>query len=161
VRAGVLEQGTVDLLVECGVGERLRREGLVHHGIRLRFGGRTHRINLHELTDGRAITIYAQHQVIKDLLAARLEVGGRILFGVETTSLHGLDTPTPRIRFRHAGQSCELACDFVAGCDGGHGVSQASLAVSQRRHYTRVYPFGWFGILVEAPPSSDELIYAH
>ncbi len=161
VRAGVLEQGTADLLAESGVGERMRREGVVHHGIRLRFGGRTHGINLHELTGGRAITIYAQHEVIKDLVAARLAAGGRIFFEVQGTRLHGLDTPVPRILFRHAGQPCELACDFVAGCDGCHGVSLPSIPASARREYARVYPFGWFGILVESPPSSDELIYAH
>jgi p-hydroxybenzoate 3-monooxygenase len=160
VRAGVLEQGTADLLVETGVGERMLREGLVHHGIRLRYGGRTRRIDMHELTGGRAITVYAQHEVIKDLVAARLDAGGPIFFEVEATSLDGLDTPTPRILYQRAGEPCELACDFVAGCDGGHGMSLPSIPASARRQYARVYPFGWFGILVESPPSSDELIYA-
>ncbi len=161
VRAGVLEQGTADLLAESGVGERMKREGCVHHGIRLRYGGRTHRINLHELTGGRAITVYAQHEVIKDLVAARLAAGGRIFFEVPDASLHGLDTPAPRIRFRHDGRPHELACDFVAGCDGCHGVARPAIPAGARRDYARVYPFGWFGILVEAPRSSDELIYAH
>jgi p-hydroxybenzoate 3-monooxygenase len=161
LRAAVLEQGTVDLLAESGVGERLRREGCVHHGIRLRYGGRTHRINLYELTGGRAITVYAQHEVIKDLVAARLAAGGRIFFEVPDASLQGLDTPGPRILFRHDGRSHELACDFVAGCDGCHGVSRSSIPAGARRDYARVYPFSWFGILVEAPRSSDELIYAH
>jgi p-hydroxybenzoate 3-monooxygenase len=161
VRAGVLEQGTADLLLACGVGERMKREGCVHHGIRLRYGGRIHRINLHELTGGRAITIYPQHEVLKDLLAARLQAGGRILFEVQNTSLHDLATPTPRIRFRRDGQPDELTCDFVAGCDGGHGVALHSIPAAARRDYAHVYPFGWFGILVEAPRSSEELIYAH
>jgi p-hydroxybenzoate 3-monooxygenase len=161
VRAGVLEQGTADLLIECGVGERMKREGWVHHGIRLRYGGRTHRINLHELTGGRAITIYPQHEVLKDLLAARLQAGGRILFEVQNTSLHDLDTRTPRIRFQRDGQPDELTCDFVAGCDGGHGVALQAIPAGVRCDYAHVYPFGWFGILVEAPRSSEELIYAH
>jgi p-hydroxybenzoate 3-monooxygenase len=161
VRAGVLEQGTADLLIECGVGERMKREGCVHHGIRLRYGGRTHRINLHELTGGRAITVYPQHEVLKDLLAARLHAGGSILFEVQNASLHGPETPRPRIRFQRDGQPDELTCDFVAGCDGGHGVSLQSIPVGARRDYAHVYPFGWLGILVEAPRSSEELIYAH
>jgi len=161
VRAGVLEQGTADLLVECGVGERMKREGCVHHGIRLRYGGRTHRIDLHELTGGRAITIYPQHEVLKDLLAARLRAGGRILFEVQNTSLHDLETPTPRIRFQRDGRPDELTCDFVAGCDGGHGVSLQAIPAGARRDYAHVYPFSWFGILVEAPRSTEELIYAH
>jgi p-hydroxybenzoate 3-monooxygenase len=160
VRAGVLEQGTADLLVECGVGERMQREGRVHHGIRIRYRGRTHRINLHQLTGGRAITLYPQHEVLKDLLAARFRADGRILFEVQDTSLHALDTPTPRIRFRHGGRSHELTCDFIAGCDGGHGIALQAIPAGARREFTHVYPFGWFGILVEAPPASDELIYA-
>jgi p-hydroxybenzoate 3-monooxygenase len=161
VRAGVLEQGTADLLVECGIGGRMRREGCVHHGIRLRYGGRTHRIDLHELTGGRAITIYPQHEVLKDLLAARCNAGGTILFEVQHTSLHGLETPTPRIRFECDGRTDELTCDFVAGCDGCHGVSLQAIPGGARRDYAHVYPFGWFGILVEAPRSCEELIYAH
>jgi p-hydroxybenzoate 3-monooxygenase len=161
VRAAVLEQGTADLLIECGVGERMKREGSVHHGIRLRYRGRTHRINLHELTGGRAITIYAQHEVLKDLLAARLDAGGPILFEVQITNLHGLETRAPRIHFQQGGQPDELTCDFVAGCDGGHGVALQSIPAGARRDYAHVYPFGWFGILVEGPRSSEELIYAH
>jgi p-hydroxybenzoate 3-monooxygenase len=161
VRAAVLEQGTADLLVECGVGARMQREGCVHHGIRLRYGGRTHRIDLHGLTGGRAITIYPQHEVLKDLLAARLDACGNILFEVETTSLHDLETPAPRVRFRRDGRSDELTCDFVAGCDGGHGVALAAIPAGMRRDYAHVYPFCWFGILVEAPRSTEELIYAY
>src|SRR5262249_52267024 len=161
VRAAVLEQGTVDLLNESGVGARMRREGTVHHGIRLRYAGRTHRLDLHELTGGRAITLYPQHEVIKDLLAARLAAGGRVVFEVQDTSLHGLDAPSPQVHYLCDGQPCELRCDFIAGCDGCHGVSLPSMPTSGRRDYAHVYPFSWFGLLIEAPRSSEELIYAH
>lgn len=159
VRAGVLEQGTVDLLSAVGLGERMKREGAVHHGIFLRFRGRTHRIDLHELT-GRCITLYAQHEVLKDLIQARLAAGGQIHFEVEGVSVHGVDGKEPRLRFRAGGEPRELSCDFVAGCDGFHGVCRASIPAAARREYPRVYPFGWFGILAQAPRSSPELIYA-
>ena len=162
LRAGVLEQGTVDLLNEAGVGARMMREGLVHEGIHLRFDGRSHRIHLTELTGGRSIMVYAQHEVIKDLVQARLEAGGRIIFGVNKVTLEDLDGDAPQIRFRDPDDAPhELACDFVAGCDGFHGVSRPSIPSRRRREFTRIYPFGWFGILVEAPPSTDELIYAY
>jgi p-hydroxybenzoate 3-monooxygenase len=157
IRAGVLEQGTVDLLAQSGVGERMKREGMRHEGIYLRFAGASHRIALTELT-GRAITVYAQHEVIKDLVAARLAAGGTILFGVKDAALYDLDTDTPKVRFHHGK---EISCDFVAGCDGFHGISRPSIPSRQRHEFTRTYPFGWFGILVEAPASTDELIYAH
>jgi p-hydroxybenzoate 3-monooxygenase len=160
VRAGVLEQGTVDLLERTGVGARMRREGAVHHGINLRFSGRTHRIDLRELTGGRSIMLYAQHEVIKDLVQARLEAGGEILFQVEDVVLQGIAEERPRILFRREGQAREIACDFVAGCDGFHGVCRPSIPEAERTEYRHVYPFGWFGILARAPPSSDELIYA-
>ncbi|MGH8764728.1 MAG: 4-hydroxybenzoate 3-monooxygenase, partial [Burkholderiales bacterium] len=162
IRAGVLEQGTVDLLNESGVGERMRREGMPHEGVILRFGGESHRIHLSELTGGRSITVYAQHEVIRDLVKARLEAGAPILFGVKDMSLFDLDTKLPKIRFHDAsGETCELSCDYVAGCDGFHGVSRPSIPSRLRREFTRVYPFGWFGILVEAPPATEELIYAY
>ncbi len=161
IRAGVLEQGTVDLLAQSGVGERMRREGLVHEGIYLRFAGRSHRIPLTELTGGRSIMVYAQHEVIKDLVKARLEAGGRILFEVKDAALYDLDTDTPKVRFHKNGKVAELTCDFVAGCDGFHGIARPSIPSRHRSEYTRTYPFGWFGILVEAPPSTGELIYAH
>ena len=157
LRAGVLEQGTCDLLAQSGVGERMQREGMRHEGIYLRFAGASHRIALTELT-GRAITVYAQHEVIKDLVAARLAAGGQILFGVKDAALYDLDTDAPKVRFDHGK---EISCDFVAGCDGFHGVSRPSIPSRQRHEFTRTYPFGWFGILVEAPASTDELIYAH
>ena len=161
IRAGVLEQGTVDLLKASGVGERMQREGIVHEGIYLRFAGATHRIDFAALTGGRAITVYAQHEVIKDLVAARLAAGGAILFEVKDTALYDLDSASPKIRFRHAGGLRELACEFVAGCDGFHGVSRPAIPSRARTEFARTYPFGWLGILVEAPPATDELIYAH
>jgi p-hydroxybenzoate 3-monooxygenase len=160
IRAGVLEQGTVDLLEQSGVGERMQREGLRHEGIYLRFAGVSHRIALTELT-GRAITVYAQHEVIKDLVAARLAAGGEILFGVKNAALYDLDSDSPRTRFHHDGKVQEIESDFVAGCDGFHGVSRPSIPSRHRHEFARSYPFGWFGILVEAPPSTDELVYAH
>jgi p-hydroxybenzoate 3-monooxygenase len=162
IRAGVLEQGTVDLLNESGVGERMRREGQTHEGVILRFGGQSHRIHLSELTGGRSIMVYAQHEVIRDLVKARLEARGQLLFGVTDVSLLDLDTKLPKLRFHDAaGAVQEITCDYIAGCDGFHGVSRPSIPSRLRREFERVYPFGWFGILVEAPPATDELIYAY
>ncbi|HEX6157593.1 MAG TPA: 4-hydroxybenzoate 3-monooxygenase [Burkholderiales bacterium] len=160
IRAGVLEQGTVDLLAQSGVGERMKREGFRHEGIYLRFRGASHRIALSELT-GRAITVYAQHEVIKDLVAARLAAGGDLRFGVKDTALYDLDSAAPKTRFHWNGKVQEIESDFIAGCDGFHGVSRPSIPSRHRHEFTRTYPFGWFGILVEAPASTDELIYAH
>jgi p-hydroxybenzoate 3-monooxygenase len=160
VRAGVLEQNTVDLLTEIGVGERMKREGLVHHGIELRFLGRGHRIDFQELT-GRAITIYAQGEVVKDLIDARLSAGQPIVFEAADVSLHNFDAAQPSIRFHKNGSSSELLCDFIAGCDGFHGVSRPSIPSGVLNPFERFYPFAWLGILAEAPPSSEELVYAH
>ena len=157
VRAGVLEQGTVDLLVESGVGARLKKQGLVHHGIELSFSGHRHRIDFQDFTPGRSITVYAQQEVIKDLIQARLDAGGEIHFEVGDVSLHGLDTSKPSI---HIGAQ-ELVCDFVAGCDGSHGVSRASIPEKALTVFERAYPFAWLGILAEAPPASEELIYTY
>jgi p-hydroxybenzoate 3-monooxygenase len=159
IRAGVLEHGTVDLLVESGVGERLQREGMVHHGIELRFAGRGHRIPLTELT-GKSITIYGQQEVVKDLIRARLDAGLPLLFQAEEVSLHDLDSE-PAIRFRHEGEARELRCDFVAGCDGFHGVSRDSIPPGELAVFSREYPFGWLGILAAVAPSSEELIYCY
>jgi p-hydroxybenzoate 3-monooxygenase len=161
LRAGVLEQGTVDLLCACGVGERMLREGSVHRGIELRFNGQGHRIALSELTGGRAITLYAQHEVIRDLVRARLEAGGTIVFEARGVSIHDSDSAKPRIRYTSGDGVRELACDFVAGCDGFHGVCRTSVPSAARTEFTRTYPFAWFGILVKAPPYAAELIYAH
>ena len=161
IRAGVLEQGTVELLEHAGVAERLGREGLVHHGIELQFQGERHRIPLSDLTDGRSIVIYGQTEVVKDLIAARLESGLPLLFEVEGVSLHELESEQPRIRFAHEGRDEELVCDVVAGCDGFHGVSRDSIAPGVLRTWSREYPYGWLGILAAVAPSSDELVYAH
>ncbi len=160
VRAGVLEHGTAQLLDDAGVGARMRREGLVHRGIVLRFGGRDHRIDLSGLTGGRTIVVYAQHEVIKDLIAARLEAGGPIVFEAEDVSLHGVDGSAPTIRYRARGEGREVACDFVAGCDGFHGISRASIPPGALTVYDHHFPFAWLGILARVPPASEELIYA-
>jgi p-hydroxybenzoate 3-monooxygenase len=163
IRAGVLEQSTVDLMTEIGAGDRMKRQGFVHGGFELRFGGRGHRIDLQSLANGRRITVYPQHEVLKDLIALRLRTGGQIHFEAKATSIDGLTSDQPIIRFTtKQGETRELSCDFVAGCDGGYGASRAAIPEhSVRRDYFRVYPFGWFGILAKAPPSSKELIYAH
>ena len=161
IRAGVLEHGTVDLLRDMGLGERMQREGAVHHGIELRFDGEGHRIPLTELTNGRSIMIYPQHEVLKDLIAARLEQGGRILFNASDVRLADVASSQPGIHFVHEEQQVELQCDFIAGCDGFHGVSRAAIPAAVQTVSSRTYPFGWLGILMQAPPSAEELIYAY
>ena len=161
IRAGVLEQGTVDLLVETGIGERLQRQGLFHGGIELRFSGTGHRIDFRELTGGKGVVIYAQHEVIKDLVAARLSAGGQIIFEAADVCIQGLDELTPSIHFENEGKTQELTCDFIAGCDGFHGVCRPSIPEGVITAYEQIYPFAWLGILAQAPPSSEELIYAY
>lgn len=161
VRAGVLEHGTVDTLKAAGVGERLEREGLVHEGIELRFGGQGHRIDMHELTGGRTITVYGQQEVVKDLIAARLEAGGELHFEVGDTSVHDLQSERPAVRYSHDGAEHELRCDVIAGCDGFHGICRPSIPEGVLSVYERVYPFAWLGILARARPSAEELIYAN
>jgi len=161
VRAGVLEQNTVDLLNEIGVGERMNRRGLVHRGIELRFGGRGHRIDFDDLTGGKAVTIYAQNEVIKDLTNARLAANGQIFFEVEDVTVHDLELSTPSIHYRNGGRDKQLSCDFIVGCDGFHGVCRPSIPDGVLVTYDRTYPFAWLGILAQAPPSSDELIYCY
>jgi p-hydroxybenzoate 3-monooxygenase len=161
IRAGVLEQGTVDLLMETGVGERLRREGMFHQGIELRFGGQIHRIDFCELTGGKGVAIYAQHEVVKDLVAARLAANGQIVFEAANVQLRGLHGAKAEISFEKNGLLQELSCDFIAGCDGFHGVSRPSIPEGVITAYEQVYPFAWLGILAQARPSSVELIYAY
>jgi p-hydroxybenzoate 3-monooxygenase len=156
IRAGVLEHGTVELLAEVGLADRLLRERMVHEGLELLFEGVGHRIPLTELT-GRGISIYGQHELVKDLVAARLATGRPLLFEVADVAVEAVDTERPVVRFTHQGGRVELACDFVAGCDGSHGPSRS---VVPSRVYTRDYPYAWLGILAETPPSSEELIYA-
>jgi p-hydroxybenzoate 3-monooxygenase len=161
IRAGVLEQGTVELLREAGVGRRMDREGIVHHGINLQFDGERHYLNLTELSGGRSIVVYGQTEVVKDLVAARLESGLPLLFEVEGVSVHELESDRPRVRFTHGGAAQELECDLIAGCDGFHGVCRPSIPAGVLRTYEREYPFGWLGILAAVAPSSEELVYAH
>ena len=161
VRAGVLEQGTVDILNESGVGERLNKQGLIHHGIELSFNEKRHRIDLHELTNGRAITVYGQQEVVKDLIKARLDANAPLFFEVKNTSIHDLETATPKIRFTKDGKEEEIIGDFIAGCDGFHGICRPTIPAGVLKFYDRVYPFGWLGILAESKPPSEELIYCH
>jgi p-hydroxybenzoate 3-monooxygenase len=161
VRAGVLEQGTVDLLTEMGVGERLQRQGLVHHGVELRFGGERHRIPFDELTGSKGITIYGQQEVVKDLIAARLDTGRPLLFEVEDVRPEGIESDGPGLRFSHGGEEQALECDLIAGCDGFHGVCRDAVRDGVLSHHEHVYPFAWLGVLAEVAPSSEELVYCH
>jgi p-hydroxybenzoate 3-monooxygenase len=158
IRAGVLEQGMVDMLESAGVGGRLRREGLVHEGFDILFAGARHRIDLAGLTGGKKVVVYGQTEVTKDLMDARAAAGAKSFYDADDVSLHGLDTH-PRVRFHHDGRDHEVECDFVAGCDGFHGVSRRSVPASVIRTYERVYPFGWLGVLSDTRPVSEELIY--
>ncbi len=162
VRAGVLEQGTVDLLLSVGLGERLQREGMRHGAIQLCFLRRRHRIDFDELTPRRSITVYGQNELVTDLIAARQGTGRPLYFSVRDLRVAGFDS-APRIAFRIEDEECEIACDFVAGCDGGHGVCRPSILksyVGAVRVYERQYPFAWLGILAQAAPSCEELVYA-
>ncbi|HEV7626495.1 MAG TPA: 4-hydroxybenzoate 3-monooxygenase, partial [Streptomyces sp.] len=163
-RAGMLEQTTVDVLRACGAGDRMDREGLVHDGIELRFDGRSQHIDFPTLADGRRVTIYAQTEIVKDLISLHLSQPGDgtpLLFGAEVRSVTGADTERPALHYTHEGQERTLHCDFVVGCDGFHGISRNALPTSVARTYEREYPYSWLGILADAPPSCDELIYAH
>ncbi|HUI60210.1 MAG TPA: 4-hydroxybenzoate 3-monooxygenase [Steroidobacteraceae bacterium] len=160
VRAGVLEHQSVDILEAAGAGERMRREGLLHHGIALHFNGRSHRVDFAELT-GRAVMIYGQQEVVRDLVALRLSGRQPLYFEVEEVAVQRIETDRPRVQFRAAGEQHVLECDFLAGCDGFHGICRDSIPASQLTLYERVYPFAWLGILAQAPPAAHELIYAH
>lgn len=160
IRAGVLEHDVAALLRDTGVGARMDREGLLHHGTILRFRDRSHRIDFQDLT-GKSVMVYGQHEVVRDLVAARRAADARMLFDVENVSVHEAGSDRPSIRFRHEGADHVLECDVIAGCDGFHGICRPSLPEGIVTDYDRIYPFGWLGILAEVPPSSDELIYAH
>ena len=160
VRAGVLEQTSVDLLHEVGLGERLSREAMRHEGLHIAFNGTRHRLDLTELTGGRAITVYGQNEVVRDLIAARRAAGGRVVFDCESVTLSELTSDRPRIELRTANGAESIACDYIAGCDGFHGVCRASLSATALRTYDRAYPFAWLGILADAAPSSPELVYS-
>ncbi len=160
IRAGVLEQSTVDVLEGAGVGERLAREGIPHDGLHLQFGGERHHLSLSELTGGRRIVIYGQTEVVKDLIAARLDAGLPLLFEVDDVAVHDVDGEAPCVTYRHDGGEHRLDCDVVAGCDGFHGVCRPAIE-HVLTQFSREYEFAWLGILAEARPSSDELVYAH
>jgi p-hydroxybenzoate 3-monooxygenase len=161
VRAGVLEQGTVDLLCAMGVAGGLNRRGLRREGVYINFDGCRHRVDMAELTSGKAITVYGQNEVVKDLIDARVDTGRPLYFDARDVGVDALDSARPIIRFSHAGTSHELSCDFVAGCDGFHGVCRPSIPAGALEIYERVYPFGWLGVLAEAAPSCDELVYTY
>lgn len=159
VRAGVLEQGTVDILNGSGVGERLQKEGLQHHGVELRFDGRGHRVDFQDLV-GKSITVYAQQEVVKDLIAARIDYNAPIFFEAEALRIEDYEGQ-PTIHYLHQGASHQIACDFLAGCDGFHGICRTAVPVEQLQIHERHYPFAWLGILAEVAPASHELIYTY
>jgi len=161
VRAGLLEQGTVELLRENGLAGRLEREGLVHRGMALAFDGERHRIDLAGLSGGKLVTIYGQTEVTRDLMDARAALGAPTVYEAQDVMPHDFDGPNPRVTYVKDGVTHEIACDFIAGCDGYHGVSRASVPAGAIATYERVYPFGWLGILAEVPPVDHELIYAN
>ncbi|HEY2929798.1 4-hydroxybenzoate 3-monooxygenase, partial [Piscinibacter sp.] len=161
IRAGVLEQTTVDLLDAAGVGERVHHEGLLHDGIELCFGGARHRIDLKTLTGGKHVMVYGQTEVTRDLMHARDAAGLRTVYEAEHVSLHDFDGARPRVRYQQGGATHEIECDFIAGCDGFHGISRASVPAGAIQIHERVYPFGWLGLLSETQPVSPELIYSN
>jgi p-hydroxybenzoate 3-monooxygenase len=156
----LLEQWASDLLIETGVGARMQREAMFHNGVHFAFNGALHYIDFRALV-GKGVTIYGQQEVLKDLVARRLADGGQILFEVADVSVHDFAGQSPKIRFRHQDQAHELACDFIGGCDGFHGICRLSLPANVLETYDREYPFGWVGILSDSPPPEDELIYAY
>ncbi|MFD8005708.1 4-hydroxybenzoate 3-monooxygenase [Streptomyces mirabilis] len=159
-RAGILEQGTVDVLRAAGAGGRMDREGLRHDGIELRFTRERHRVDFPALTGGSSVMVYAQTEVCKDLIALQLEEGGPLLFEAEALAVEGAESERPRVRFRHVGREDVLECDYVVGCDGFWGVARRAIPAAHSRVFERTYPFGWLGILADVPPSHDELVYA-
>lgn len=160
-RAGILEQGTVDALRSAGVAERMDREGMVHDGIELRFDRGAHRLDFLAPTGGRSVTVYAQTEMVKDLIARQLPDGGPLLFEAQVRSVEDADSDRPLIRYLHEGREQTLTCDYVVGCDGFHGVTRNAVPESVRTTYERIHPYSWLGILAQAPPVYDELIYAH
>ena len=161
IRAGVLEQTSVDVLDAANVGARLHAEGLVHGGFELCFGGVRHRIDLAGLTGGKHVTIYGQTEVTRDLMQARADSGRDTVYEATDVALHDFDTPTPRVTYAHRGQTHDVRCDFIAGCDGYHGISRASIPAESLQLFEQVYPFSWLGVLADTRPVSTELIYSH
>jgi p-hydroxybenzoate 3-monooxygenase len=160
IRAGVLEQGTVDLLLQAKIGERMQTERLVHDGFSLGFSGRTVRVDLKAMT-GNAVSVYGQTEVTKDLMDARAAAGGKLIYEAGDVSIEGFDGTQPTVRYMHAGQAHELRCDFIAGCDGYHGVCRQSVAPAAMKSFERIYPFGWLGVLADVPPAAHELVYSN
>ena len=160
IRAGVLEQGAVGLLEEAGAGERLRREGLIHDGTDILFNGVRHRIDFQELT-GKTVTVYGQTEVTRDLMDARAAIGAPTVYEALDVELHDVESDSPRVTYRKDGATHEIRCDYVAGCDGFHGVARKTIPEAKLKTYERVYPFGWLGVLVDKPPVSNELIYVN
>ncbi len=161
IRAGILEQVTMDLLDEIGVGERMHREGLVHGGFELLFGGVRHRIDMNRLTGGKNVMVYGQTELTRDLMQARAAAGLSTIYEAQDVSVHDFDGRTPSVRYEKDGKQHEISCDFIAGCDGFHGVCRASVGRGAITEYEKVYPFGWLGLLSDTPPVSDELIYVN
>jgi len=161
IRAGVLEQGTVGLLEQLGITERLHHEGLIHDGIELLFGGIRHRIDLKAASGGKVVTVYGQTEVTRDLMDAREAAGLTTIYNADDVSLHDFDGATPRVRYQKDGTTHEVTCDFIAGCDGFHGASRQAVPASAVQTYERIYPFGWLGLLSDTPPVSPELIYTN
>lgn len=161
IRAGVLEQVTMDLLDEAGVGTRMHKEGLVHGGFDLLFKGQRHRIDMHELTGGKKVIVYGQTEVTRDLMDARSQSGLITVYEASNVSVHDFDTKKPRVRYEKDGIQHEIECDFIAGCDGFHGICRASVPEGAVTNYEKIYPFGWLGVLADVPPVSHELIYAN
>jgi p-hydroxybenzoate 3-monooxygenase len=161
IRAGVLEQVSIDLLDSVGLGERMHREGLVHGGFELAFGGNRHRIDMKALTGGKQVMVYGQTEVTRDLMDDRAAKGLTTIYEAADVSLHDFDGTKPRVRYRKDGATHEIECDFIAGCDGFHGVSRASVPAGAIQTFERVYPFGWLGVLADTPPVSHELIYVN
>jgi len=160
IRAGVLEQGTADMLEAAGVGARMHREGQIHEGFSLAFDGRLHRVDLKALTGGKTVRVYGQTEVTRDLAEARDASGARTIYEAEAVSIADFDGSSPKVRFTTAGIAHELACDYIAGCDGYHGVCRAAVPLTAIQLFERVYPFGWLGVLVDRPPADHELVYA-
>ncbi len=160
IRAGVLEQGAVALIEEAGAGVRMRHEGLVHDGIEIEFGGERHRIDFKALT-GKTVTVYGQTEVTHDLMDVREACGAPTVYEALDVSIHDVESNHPKVRWTKSGQPYEIECDFVAGCDGFHGVSRQTFPADKLHTFERVYPFGWLGVLVDKPPVSDELIYVN
>ena len=159
IRAGILEQVTIDLMDEAGVGERMHADGLVHTGFEMLYSGKRHRIDINQLTGGRNVMVYGQTELTRDLMAARVAEGLPTVYEARQVEVHDYDSEAPRVTYEKDGQRFEIACDFIAGCDGFHGVCRASVPRSAITEYEKVYPFGWLGLLSDTPPVSDEIIY--